>query len=135
MEERADEYWWSEISIRVAKDDLDPDAISRETGLDPEHSFQPGESKIHHGQCESAGYWCVTSPRIFYPERPDQAICWAEDFVEQNFRLLQTLVDSGAAVSVYLGVHMNVMNVGFVLPAIPCITELGIEFGIEVFGR
>jgi hypothetical protein len=135
LEETEDQYWWSEISVRIAKDDLDPDIISREIGLTPQYSFHPGESKIHHGQCKSAGYWCVTSPRICYPQRPDQAILWAEDVVKRNVCLLQTLIDSGAAVSIYLGVHMNVMNVGFVLPATPRISDLGVEFGIEVFGR
>ena len=127
-------YWWSAVSLRIAHKELDAGRVTEELGISPSISLAPGASQIHHGDCKSAGYWCG-GMRIDYPKSPTELINWIENLVEVNEGFLQSVIDSGADVNTYLGVHANVMSVGFDIPATPVLNRLRIRMGIEFFGR
>lgn len=126
--------WSCMISLRIVNEKLDPIVITKKLGVTPSVAHQPGTSKIHHGTSDSAGYWCGEMT-FHYPDRPNLAIDWVEDQAKRNRDFLEQLVSDGAAITTYLGIHCNVMNVGFVVPPTPNLSNLGILLGIEFFGR
>ena len=129
MDERP---WWCEIDIRIVHSDLDPFALTQLLQIEPSFAQLPGESKVPHGKCLSAGYWCV-SHRVEYPDRPDIAITWAESFIRSHELEIQKLLNKEADVNIYLGIHSSVMAVGFVFPTIRTIERLNLQLGIEYF--
>jgi hypothetical protein len=127
-------HWWCAISLRIAHPELKPKAVTQELGLSPAISFEPGQSKVHHGDCRSAGYWCGER-RIDYPNRPSELILWMERLVVDHRTYLANIIDGGADVNVYLGIHLESASIGFDVPCTPEMDNLGIRFGIEIFGR
>lgn len=100
----------------------------------PEISYLPGESKIHVGECQSAGYWCAIY-RVEYPARPTDVFVWAEAFANKRKTVLQKMLNDGCQMNVYVAVHTNVMATGFDLIPLPVIWELEIPIGVEFFSR
>jgi hypothetical protein len=133
-ESNSHNYWWSSASFRIVHPELDPDSVTRMLGLTPSIRQFPGESKIHFGGSTSAGYWCAHE-RIYYPHRPDLVIRWAEEVASQNNDCLRQLLNNNHGIDVYVGIHVNVMSIGFEMPLTPHLTKLGIVVGIEFFGR
>ena len=126
--------WWCELDIRIVHPDLDPEKLTRELAVSPSIAQKPGESKIHFQNCKSAGYWCVVH-RVEHPARPDSAILWAERFVQDRETQIRRMLQDGFAITSYLGVHANVMTVGFDMPSTPLLRSLGIPLGIEFYSR
>lgn len=127
-------YWWSAISLRIANKDLDPSSVTEILGISPTVSLVSGESQVHHRDCKSAGYWCG-GKREDFPIRPSELITWIETLVDRNQLFLKTVIDAGADVNIYLGIHLDVASIGFEIPTTPTINQLGIRIGIEFFGR
>lgn len=100
----------------------------------PEFSQKPGESKIPHGDCKSAGYWCITH-RVDYPSRPNVPLSWAEEFINARESQISQLLKSGYDINIYVGIHTNVLALGFNLPITPTIAMLSIRVGMEFFSR
>lgn len=96
--------------------------------------MRPGESKVPHGACRSAGYWCMEH-RIDAPERPDVSLSWAEEFVRTREAELHSLLESGCAINIYIGIFSNVLSLGFDLPTMPITQKLGINVGLEFFSK
>ena len=132
VEERS--YWWSAISLRIVHEYLDPDSITEKLGIAPTFAFVPGESQVHHQDCKSAGYWCGNK-RVDFPMRPSELVTWIEALAENNKCFLKTLIDGGADINIYLGIHLDVASLGFEVPHTPALNHLGIRIGIEIFGR
>ena len=130
----ADVDWWCGVSIRICHSSLDPTEVSALLKITPQIAQRPGETRIPHGDCRSAGYWCLTN-RINAPERPDIAIHWAEQFIAMREPQLRQLLDRGYDVNIYMGIHTNVMAIGFDVPPTPKICELQIQLGVEFFSR
>ena len=126
--------WWCEIDVRIVHPELNPVALTQVLRITPSISQLPGESKVPYGECHSAGYWCV-SHRVSFPDRPDIAITWAEQFLHRNEIQMQKLVNQKADINIYLGIHANVMAVGFVFPATPTISKLALKLGIEFYSK
>ena len=124
--------WKASIDIRIAHPALDPDSLTELLEAVPQIAQKPGESRVPHGNCQSAGYWCIVK-ELPDQEKPDVLILWAEDFVATRQQRIRELIEAGYDVNVYLGIHSNVMTLGFVLPATPKIWELGIPVGLEFF--
>jgi hypothetical protein len=126
--------WWSKVSIRICHATLEPAEISDLLYATPELAQRPGESKIPHGNCRSAGYWCL-SHLIESPQRPDAAILWAEKFVRSRESQIRQLLELRFDVDVYIGVFSSVLALGFELPPTPTIWSTGIPLGIEFFAQ
>jgi hypothetical protein len=127
-------HWKASASWRIIHPNLEPSVVTKAVGLLPEISYLPGESKIHMGECRSAGYWCAVY-RVEYPSRPTDLFIWAENFASERKTILQKMLDEGCLMNVYIAVHTNVMSTGFDLVPLPAIWELGIAIGIEFFSR
>lgn len=127
-------HWWSSASIRLCHPQLNPDEISAMLNTVPEFSQKPGESKIPHGDCKSAGYWCITH-RVDYPSRPNVPLSWAEDFIRACEPQFSQFLKSGYDINIYVGIHTNVLALGFNLPIMTTIDKLSIPVGIEFFSR
>jgi hypothetical protein len=123
-------FWWSSASLRISHTDLIPDEVTESLGIVPVISQSPGESKVHHGDCKSAGYWCAQNG-FDSPVRPDKAFEWIEDFVSEKAEYLGKLLQKGSDISIYVGVHSSVLALGFNLPSTPSISKLGINISIE----
>jgi hypothetical protein len=126
--------WWCAVSVRICHAFLDPGEISELLKSTPQIINYPGQSKIHHGDCRSAGYWCFTY-RLDSPNRPDKAILWAESFVQSRESELISLLRRDFDINIYIGVFSNVLALGFELPPTPTITELRIPIGMELFSK
>jgi hypothetical protein len=124
--------WWSSASIRISHPELDPKEVSEMLDSIPQIAQRPGESQVPHGDCESAGYWCVEH-RVDAPERPDSVLLWAEQFVRERESHFRRMLENAYDVNVYIGIHTRVLALGFDLPATPAIWRLGVPVGIEVF--
>ncbi len=124
--------WWTYSSIRICHAKLDPDKLAKLLDVSPTIAQQPGESKIHHGQCKSAGYLCI-SHRTDDPVRPDQAFLWTESFILERQPHFHTMLRDDYDIDVYIAVFSNVLALGFDLPPTPTLWKLGIPIGIEFF--
>ena len=124
--------WWSAASIRISHPQLDTGETTQMLGTAPSIAQHPGQSKVPHGACKSAGYWCLDH-RVDYPERPDHVLLWVEQFASERKQQFRRLLDAGCEIDVYIGVHSNILALGFVLPASPTLWGLGISVGIEFF--
>lgn len=132
IENRRD--WWSEASIRICHSSLNPTLISELLCATPQVAQRPGESKIPHGSCRSAGFWCLES-RAEAPDRPDAAILWAESFVISREAEVAQLLKEGFDVNVYIGIFSNVVALGFEMPPTPTLWKLRIPLGIEFYSK
>jgi len=103
-------------------------------GVTPEITNAPGTSKIHHGSCQSAGYWCGVF-RAEYPDRPTIAFEWTENLAATRESDLEHLLRDGFSINVYIAIHTNVMTTGFDLPPMPKLWKLGIPIGVEFFSQ
>lgn len=126
--------WRCSVDIRISHPQLDPAETSKTLNAVPLIAQRPGESRVPHGACKSAGYWCIEH-RIEYPQRPDSLFSWAEQFVLEREAYFRRMVENGCDVNVYIGIHTNVLAMGFTIPATPTIWKLGISVGIEFFSR
>lgn len=126
--------WWCEVSIRICHACLDPTDISKLLKATPQIAQRPGETKILHGACRSAGFWCVEH-RVDFPDRPNVSILWAEEFVHSRESQFGRLLEQGVDVNVYIGVFSNVLALGFDVPPTPTVWKLGIPLGIEFFSK
>jgi len=124
--------WRCSIDLRISHPSLDPDVMSQTLNAVPVIAQRPGDSRVLHGDCKSAGYWC-TKHEIEYPDRPDALFFWAEQFVHEREAHFRSLLESNYDINFYIGIHANVMALGFSLPATPVIWKLGIPIGVEFF--
>lgn len=124
--------WKCEVDIRIAHPQLDPTELTRLLDITPSVAQCPGESRVPYGECRSAGYWCATHVTNF-PERPDAAMTWAEQFVATREQQIRELMNKQFDVNIYAAIYLNVMTVGFVFPSVPAISRLNIPIGIEIF--
>jgi hypothetical protein len=124
--------WWASAAIRISHPDLDPARMSQILNSIPTIALRPGESKVSHGACKSAGYWCTES-RIEEPDRPHVVFLWAEDFVMSRRTIIQELIREGYDIDVYIGIHSSILALGFEVPATPTLWQLGIVVGVEYF--
>lgn len=127
-------FWRCACSIRISHPELDPIELTESLCVTPTIAQRPGESKVHHGNCASAGYFVVEHGSES-PELPSGALSWAEEFFRQNEMKFDALLLKGCQVNVYLAVFSNVLAVGFDLPPMPTISRLGIRVGIEFFSK
>jgi hypothetical protein len=98
----------------------------------PSISQRPGESKVRHADCRSAGYLCFEK-RVDQPERPNHLLEWVEHFFTDREEEFRELLSDGCRVDVYLGIHTNVLALGFNLPATPTLWSLNIPLSVEFF--
>ena len=126
--------WQCSVDLRISHPTLDPYALTKTLDASPIIAQAPGESRVAHGECKSAGYWC-TEHKAEYPIRPDALFAWLEQFVSKREEQFQDMIDEGYDVNAYVGIHTNVLATGFVLPATPTLWRLGIPIGIEFFSR
>lgn len=126
--------WRCSADIRISHPTLDTVATSKALNAVPLIAQRPGESRVPHGDCKSAGYWCIEH-RAAYPDRPDALFLWAEQFVLEREPHFRRMLDDGCDVNVYIGIHSNVLTLGFKLPATPAIWKLGIPVSVEFFSR
>ena len=124
--------WWCSTTIRISHPDLDPTKVSELLNATPQIAQCPGESRVPHGECRSAGYWCVEH-RVDAPERPSVALSWAEEFSRLRETQLCQLLKWGYHVDIYVAVFSNVLALGFNVPPTPTICRLGIPLGLELF--
>jgi hypothetical protein len=124
--------WWSSATIRLSHPELEPARLTEILKAAPSIAFRPGESKVPHGECRSAGYWC-TEHRADEPTRPDHAFVWAERFVSERQEQIQVLLSQGYHIDVYIGIFSNILALGFEVPATPTLWQLGITVGVEYF--
>lgn len=127
-----DKKWWASSSIRIVHSELDPERITRLTKTRPSLSFRPGESKIHYGGSVSAGYWLVEH-RVIEPDDPGTAFEWVESFGVEHEKTLTTLLSESCEISVYIGIHTQLVSLGFNLCPLPTLWRLNIPVGIEIF--
>jgi hypothetical protein len=120
------------VAVRIIHPDLDPERVTALLHTPASLSKRPGESKIPHGDCKSAGYWCVEH-WIDEPSLPDHAFLWAEQFFLNHTDEVLGLLGNGYSIDVYIGVKSKLIALGFNLPAMPTIWKLGIRVGIEYF--
>jgi len=125
-------FWWFSADLRISHPALNPIEISTLLDAVASIAMRPGESKVHHGDCRSAGYW-VTVYRSEAPTRPDSGILWSERFVGERKALISDLLEKGYSIDVYIGIHSNVLALGFNIPPTPILWELGITLGIDYF--
>jgi hypothetical protein len=124
--------WWCSARLRISHPTLDPAVLSKALNAIPVVAQRPGESKVVHGDCKSAGYWCVEQ-QVEYPDRPDALFTWVEQFIlerESHFRRMREQLYN---IDVYIGIHTTVLAVGFNVPMTPTLWKLAIPLGIEFF--
>ena len=124
--------WWSSADIRLVHSELDPANVSKLLGATPLIAQSPGESQVRHGNCHSAGYWCIAH-RENQPSLPDSTIRWAEQFVSERELAFRKMLREGYSINVYVGIHTDVMTLGFELPQTPTLWNLRIPIGIEIY--
>lgn len=130
--------WWCSASLRISHPSLNPGEVSRILDATPEFADMPGQSKVPYGKtstgysCKSAGYWCMTH-RVECPDRPDALFTWIEEFVVDRESQLTQMLRDEYDVNIYIGIHSNVMTVGFELPETPTLQSLSIPIGIEFY--
>ncbi|MEZ6139220.1 MAG: hypothetical protein R3B84_01495 [Zavarzinella sp.] len=124
--------WWSSATIRICHPNLDPAELTKLLDADPSIALRPGESKVPYGECRSAGYWC-TEYRVDEPLLPNHVIEWTENFVNKRIEVFKNLQMKKYFIDVYIGIHSNILALGFDVPATPTLWELGIPLGIEYF--
>ena len=120
--------WRCSISVRISHPDLDPSEVSEILDSTPQIAQRPGESRVPHGDCRSAGYWCLQH-WIDAPDRPDVSLSWAEDYVQRRELQFHNLFTKQFKVDIYVGIFSNVLALGFDLPPMPTISRLGIPVG------
>jgi hypothetical protein len=124
--------WRTSVAVRIFLGILDPERVTALLQTPASIQKRPGESKIPHGDCNSAGYWCVQH-WIDEPNLPDRAFLWAEHFFLDHTDAILELLGTGCSIDVYIGVKSKLLALGFNLPAMPTIWKLGILVGIEYF--
>jgi hypothetical protein len=133
METRSEKpAWWCSASIRICHRELDPKRVSEMLNVTPQIAQRAGESRVPHGDCKSAGYWCL-SHRIEDPNGPDSVFLWVEEFIREREPHFRRMLERGYSIDVYIGIHTNLLALGFDLPIMPAIWKLAIPVGIEFF--
>ncbi len=125
-------FWWALATLRLSHPGLDPTRITQLLKATASVAFRPGESRVIHGDCTSAGYWC-TEYRIESPIRPDHVFLWAEEFVSLRGEHIRDLLHQGYRLELYVGIHSKILALGFNIPTTPTLWELAIPIGIEYF--
>lgn len=126
--------WWCSTTIRISHPELDPTEMSKLLSAIPQIAQRPGESRVPHGDCRSAGYWCVEH-LVDAPNRPNVALSWVEDFCKLRESDLCQLLKRGYHIDIYVAVFSNILALGFDVPPTPTIWRLGIQLGLEFFSR
>ena len=126
--------WRCSTSIRISHPNLNPDEISKMLDATPAIAQQPGESRVPHGDCRSAGYWCMKY-QIEAPDRPNILFEWTEDFVRSHESQLTQLLDSRYFINIYIAIFCRLIALGFDLPPTPTIRKLEIPIGLEFFSQ
>lgn len=126
--------WRCSTSIRISHPHLNPIELSDMLNATPQIAEHPGTSKVPHGDCKSAGYWCIKH-QLDAPDSPSDSLLWAEDFVRSRESQLLRLLKADYFVNIYLGIFSHVLALGFDLPQTPTIWKLGIPIGLEFFSE
>ena len=124
--------WRCLTSIRISHPHLNPTEISEMLNATPQIAQHPGESKVPHGNCRSAGYWCIKH-QVDAPNRPSVSLLWAEEFVQSRESQLLRLLKTDCIINIYVGIFSNIVALGFDLPSTPTIWKLEIPIGMEFF--
>lgn len=125
-------FWRGSVSVRISHPSLDPDSLSVRLNSTPIIAYRPGESKVRHGSCLSAGYWCVEQ-QAEAPQSPTELFQWLETFVADREEQVREIMEIDYRVYAYFGIHTNLLTLGFDFPAMPISGRLGIELGMEIF--
>lgn len=126
--------WRCSVDLRICHPALDPSELTELLDANPIVAQFPGESKVPHGDCKSAGYWC-TEHKIEHPHRVDELFLWLEQFISERENQFQQLINKGYDVNAYVGIHTNVLATGFTIPRTPTLWRLEIPIGVEFFSR
>jgi hypothetical protein len=125
-------FWRGSVSVRISHPSLDPDSLSVRLNSTPVIAYRPGESKVRHGSCLSAGYWCVEQ-KAQTPQSPTALFLWLEKFAADREEQLRDIIGMNYRVYAYFGIHTNLLALGFDFPAMPVSGGLGIGLGMEIF--
>lgn len=125
-------FWWCSATFRISQIGIEwaqalsnfslPD-IDADTSGTFEWRCEQKDGKLHY-----QGEYRVRSP-----QKPDCVIAWAEAFASKNRSELEQLLLAGCKVYIYVGVHSQVLALGFDLPRTPTLSALEIPIGIEYF--
>ena len=128
-------------SFRLMGDGLDPDAITRITGLEPKHAYRKGDRRIRQDGSTAAfrkGLWSLdTSGEVPDEVDLDTHLAWLLDRLEPSAEDLRALmVEQGLAADFFCGYFMGGWNNGFALSprTLARIAALGAELGLDIYG-
>lgn len=127
-------FWWASATFRITHPEIDPSEISGRVNATASDEDALGKLDVRTGRNKKWSYW-FGKYKIESPNRPDIVIKWAEKFAYENRSSIAELVGLGCEFYVYVGIHANVLAVGFDLPPTPTIWELQIPIGVEFFSR
>jgi hypothetical protein len=132
-------------SFRLMGDRLDPDSITRATGLTPAVAHRKGEPRAPSPSGASyppwrSGIWCLCSDQALAEtgNHLEDHLTWLLDQLEPHAERLRRLADEqGLKADFYCGYSMGQANSGFGLTArtVGRIAALGADFGVDIYGE
>lgn len=128
----SDQFWWCSAHLRVTHPSFDSAAVSKRLNSELTIPKGSGVSKSAADESEAAEVWSLEY-RIDSPKRPDVLLSWAESFVSDREPTFASLLADDFDIDIYIGIHSNVLALGFELPSTPTLSRLNIRIGIEFF--
>ena len=132
-------------SFRLMGDRLDPDSITRATGLTPAVAHRKGDLRAPSPSGASyapwrSGIWCLRSDHGLAEtgNHSEDHLTWLLDQLEPHAETLTRLrAEQGLRADIYCGYFMGQANSGFGLTArtVGRIAALGADFGVDIYGE
>lgn len=127
-------HWWASAHFRITHPTCDLSEIGNRLRASDPAVVLAASPETKFGMNKSQFFWC-SDLKINSPVRPSELIAWAELTAFENETLLLELVSRGSTIYVYVGIHSNVLALGFDIPQTPTLLKLGISVGLEYFSR
>jgi hypothetical protein len=131
----------SKASFRLASEMLDPDEVSRITGLTPTLAYRKGDRRQLDDGREASPYrigmWSLDSAGGVPDTAPlDEHLNWLLDCLEPAAAALAPLMGGGTQADFFCGYFMSEWNAGWTLAptTLQRIGTLGAELGVDIYG-
>ena len=125
-------HWWASAHFQITHPSCDLSEIAKYVRASDSVVAFAALPETKFGMNKGKFFWS-SDLKVKSPVRPNELIAWAERTALENEKLLIDLVTLGSSIYVYVGIHSNVLSLGFDLPQTPTLLKLGIAVGLEYF--
>lgn len=124
-------------TLRILADDLDPDSVSSEMGMESDRSHKKGDvAGVRAPVVKKGGYWSIRSSKHLAPSADtNDHIQWLVAAVAPRLGVLDAYKGRGWTVDVWIGIHTSVGHGGPTLrpDVLARLASLGLDVNLDLY--